>query len=389
VHIVLVATTYPAPSRLAAEPSYTSIARELARRGDSVTVVAGHGDGSPERETIDGVDVVRSLRPQVGDDLKVTSVASQCRALRSALRGHDDAVLLFADATGLPPALLGVSPETRRCVDLCVDWALTGYAASHPWWGWSGAAGGMARVSAKALGAVIERPDARNSQFLSWKKSRWEELLVRGVPVASAHVLSPGIDTSLFSYRPEPIADGDVRLQYQGPLRRDGGVNAIFLAMNSLPSRVRLRIVAESMEESYLAELAELGRAAGVTDRVEVVPAPGEAQRLSLLRSAAVFIQSSESVEAFPRYALEAASAGIPVVAAQPESGDDTGPWEEGSALRFPTGNPRALAELVATCLGEPDAVARLTRDARRLVERRFGTVHTVDQLERHLRAQL
>jgi len=385
VHLVLVATTYPAPTRPAGEPSYTAIAREFVRRGNSVTVVAGSRDGAAERETLDGVDVLRLLRPRTADDLKVSSVAAQCRALRAALRANADSAIFYADAAGLPPALLGVSPETTRCVDLGYDWALTGYAASHPWWSWCLSAGGLARMSAKALGAVIDRPDARDCRFISWKQSRWEELLLRGVPIAAAQVLRPGVDTALFSYRPEPITDGTLRLQYQGPMRRDGGLNAIFLAMNSLPERVRLRIVAESTESSYLAELAELGRAAGVTSRVEVVPAAGEAQRLSLLRSAAVFIQSSESADSFPRYALEAASAGVPVVAAQPESGKDEGPWEDGAALRFPAGNPRKLAEHVHTCLAEPDMVVRLTREARRLVERGFGVVHTVDQLERHL----
>ncbi len=382
MHIVLVSATYPAQSRPAAEPSYTAIARECVRRGHSVIAVAGSESGAVERETLDGVDVVRALQTSYAGDVKVGSIAAQCRALRSALRRGDDAVLLFGDATGVTPALLGVAPDVPRYVDIGYDWALTGFGASHPWWQWCASAGRMARVSAKALGAVIERPDARDAHFLAWKQSRWKELLGRGVPVAAARVLRPGIDTGLFSYAPSAIEDGEIRLQYQGPLRRVGGLNAIFLALNSLPARVRLRIVAEGAESSYLAELAELGRAAGVTDRVEVVPAAGEAQRLSLLRGAALFVHSSESGDAFPRYALEAASAGVPVVAAETESGDDVSPWKPATALRFPAGNPRALAECVESCLAQPELVERLSRAGRILVERGFGVVYTVDRLE-------
>jgi glycosyltransferase involved in cell wall biosynthesis len=381
VHIVFVTATYPALTRRASEPSYTSLARECVRRGHRVTVLAAASDGARERETLDGVAVIRALRASTNEELRVGSVGAQCRALRSAVRGGD-AVVVFADADGLPPALLGVAPDTRRWVDLGSDWALRGFAASHPWWKWSESAGGMARLSAKAVGAVIERPDARDCGFLSWKRSRWEELLSRGVPVASASVLRPGIDTGVFSFKPRPLGDGEIRLQYQGPLRRVGGLNAVFLALNSLPERVRLRIVAESTESSYLAELAELGRAAGVTGRVEVVPAAGEAQRLPLLRSAHVFVQSSESDEEFPRYALEAAAAGLPVLAARPESGEDHSPWTDGAALRFPAGNPRELAEQISGCLAGPDLVERMTRSARVLVERGFGVVYSVNQLE-------
>jgi glycosyltransferase involved in cell wall biosynthesis len=382
VHIVVVTTAYPPRSRQTAEPSYAAVAKECVRRGHAVTALCGRASGSPEREDVDGVDVLRRLGPVTsGADLSVTSVASQCRSLRGALRGRDS-VILFAEADGLPPALLGVAPEVPRWIDLCHDWVLTAFAASHPWWVWSAEAGGMARISAKALGAVIERPDARGSGFLSWKRARWEELLSRGVPVAAARVLRPGIDTAVFGFQPREIGGDTVRLQYQGPLRRDGGLNAVFLALNGLPERVRLRIVAESTEASYLAELAEVGRAAGVTGRVEVVPAANEAQRLPLLRSADVFVQSSESGQAFPRYALEAAAAGIPVVAARPESGEDISPWRGKSALRFPAGNPRALTECLESCLKSPELVTQMTRAARRMVEESLGVVYSADQLE-------
>ncbi len=383
MRIVLVATTYPAERRPAAEPSYTAIAQELARRGHDVAALASADTELPARETISGVHVVRVLAGVEASETRTAVVAKQCRALAALLKGTAPVVVLFADASGLPAALLGVPGAAATWVDLGCDWPLTAFAASHPWWSRARGLRGMARLAAKTLGAAIDPPDVQKSGFVVWNRSRWEELLLRGLPVQSAHVLRPGIDTRLFAYRPRALGEGEIRLQYQGPMRRDGGLNAVFLGLQQLPSRVRLRIAAESTEASYLAELGELGRAAGVMDRVDVAPVAGEAQRLGLLREADVFVHSRESVEEFPRYALEAASAGVPIVAARVLGADDAAwPWGSAAVSEFPAGNPRGLAGCVDELLaGRSDATAR-TRTARAIVEKRFGAVYTVDQLE-------
>lgn len=385
MQIVVVANTYPAERRPASEPSYTAIAQELARRGHRVGALAGSAPGAAAREEIGGVSVVRELVVAEGPETRTAAVARACRALRGLLRGDEPSAVLFADATGLPAALLGVPPAGSLWVDLGHDWPLTAFAASHPWWTHALALRGMARLTARTLGAAIDPPDVQESGFVVWSETRWKELLVRGLPVQGAHVLRPGIDTRLFGYRAPATPTGEVRLQYQGPLRRDGGLNAVFLALQRLPERVRLRIVAESTEASYLAELGELGRAAGVMERVDVTPAAGEAQRLALLREAHVFVHSSESAEEFPRYALEAAAAGVPVVAARTSAAEAAWPWGARAVLEFPAGNPGELAARIDEVLGTPREASERPRLARQLVESRFGVTYTVDQLEPRL----
>ena len=393
MRIVLVATTYPARQRPASEPSYTAIAQELARRGHDVTVLAAAESDLPLREDIAGVRVLRSLTTVDASETSTGIVAKSCRAVRQALKGREPPTVLMGDTTGLPAAVLGVSGARSLWVDLGYDWPLTAFAASHPWWTHARSLSGMARLKAKGLGAAIDPPDVGESHFLVWSRARWKDLLVRGLPVQSARVLRPGIDTRLLSYREPLPCESEFRLQYQGPMRRDGGLSALFLALQRLPERVRLRIVAESMEASYLAELAELGRAAGVMDRVDVMPAAGEAQRLALLREAHAFVDSRETSAEFPRYALEAAAAGVPVLAARASSPGGVRPppaaeaasewtWGTGAVGEFPAGDPRELAACVEDLLAKPGAVARRTRLARKLVEGGFGITYTVDQVE-------
>ena len=383
MQIVVVANSYPAERRPASEPSYTAIAQELARRGHGVTAVTCAEPGRAGREEISGVRVVRTLVRVDAAETSAATIARACRALRQEIRGRERVVVLFADAGDLPAALLSVPSRGALWVDLGYDWPLTGFAVSHPWWTNALALRGMARLTAKALGAAIDPPDVQEAAFVVWNEARWKELLVRGLPVQSAHVLRPGVDTRLFAYRPPETGDGEIRLQYQGPLRRDGGLNAVFLGLQRLPARVRLRIVAESTEASYLAELGELGRAADVMDRVDVMPAVAEAQRLALLREAHVFVHSRETAEEFPRHALEAAAAGVPVVAARVH-GEDRAAWIWGSGAvsDFPAGDPRLLAARVEEILSQPDAAAERTRAARRIVESRFGVSYAADQLE-------
>jgi len=63
-----------------------------------------------------------------------------------------------------------------------------------------------------------------------------------------------------------------------------------------------------------------------------------------------------------------------------PDAGD--WPWEPGSVLEFPAGDPRELAARVEELLGGNGTARSTARRARRLVEARFGVTYTVDQLE-------
>mgnify|MGYP002623577317 CR=1 FL=1 len=391
MRVVLVCSSFPASSRPAELPSYAAIAVELARRGEAVDVLCLRAGGDEDEALPRGLRVHRRLRCAGDDGTSIGDVGHDCRALRRLLRGPPGTSVVFADAGGLSPALLRVAEGAPTVLDLSFDWAVAAFGAGHPWWRRCRELGAVERTLARAVGAETVAPDFRSFGFFVWHDARWKELLVRGLPVQSAKVLVAGVDTHVLRPRPEPPRGAQTTIVFHGSLTREGGLNAVFLALQGLPRTFRLRILARSSEDSYLAELAELGRAAGVTDRIEVVPSPGPAARAEILAAADVFVFPDERRSSFPRAALEAFAAGVPVVAARcPRTGASLGgdAFEDGAnSLLFPAGDPRSLAAAVTRLASDRALRDRLVERARHDAETRFGAPYSTDQLQSVLRS--
>jgi glycosyltransferase involved in cell wall biosynthesis len=103
---------------------------------------------------------------------------------------------------------------------------------------------------------------------------------------------------------------------------------------------------------------------------------PGDPRLWSILRSATVFVCPSE-IDQAPNVVLEAAAAGLPVVA--------LGVGETG--LLVAPGDQRGLAAAITTMLDDPQRARAIREAGRAHVEAHFDMAHSIDRLVDVLRA--
>jgi len=394
LRIVLLVSRYPPHHEAGAERRAEGVARELVRRGHSVRVLTSTPDGKTSREEEGALTVVRTLR--LGDDATrgLSSIASDCRRLRSELRTAD--VLLLSHCTGLTAALFAVAEDFgRTCFDVASDWLRLAGSPQHPWyvrWRPPSAGGRLGyrvkRVSAeKMLGIPIRPVPLPFGRSWFWSRARWKRCLAAGLGVHASAVLEPGIDVRLFAYAAHAIPEGDVRVLVIDPVERGSGLHTAVLALGDLPARVRLRISGEVKDEPYLYETAELGRAAGSFDRIEITAPSSLSELPAAIAEADVLVHASEQPQAFPRHVLEAFSVGIPVIAADPE-GAGSGVFVHGeNALTFVPGNAPQLARRLSALLNDDESRSKQVAAARACVEQKYALGYSVDQIEPEIRA--
>jgi glycosyltransferase involved in cell wall biosynthesis len=105
---------------------------------------------------------------------------------------------------------------------------------------------------------------------------------------------------------------------------------------------------------------------------------PGEvADVRPYLRMMDVFALTSTSVETFSNAALEAMSAGLPVVSAN--IGGMSEMLDRGGGKLYPPGNVEGLCAVLTPLLRDPVARLQMGRDARRVVLERFSWGRMVD----------
>ncbi len=394
LRIVLLVSRYPPHHKEGAERRAEGVARELARRGHTVQVLTSTPTGKSSREQEGPLTIVRTLR--LGDDAtrSLSSIGGDCRRLRAELRDAD--VLLLSHCTGLTAALFAVAEDFgRTCFDVASDWLSVAGSPQHPWYvRWRPPADGgrlgyrMKRASAeKMLGIPIRPVPLPFGRSWFWSRGRWKRCLAAGLGVHGSAVLEPGIDVRRFAYTPHAIPEGDVRVLFIDPVERGSGLHTAVLALGDLPSRVRLRISGEVKDEPYLYETAELGRAAGSFDRIEITAPNSLGDLPAAIADSDVLVHAAEEPQRFPRHVLEAFSVGIPVIAADP-------PAEKGevfvhgeNALTFAPGNAPELARRLTALLADDDARAKQVAAARACVEHKFALAYSVDQIEPEIRA--
>jgi glycosyltransferase involved in cell wall biosynthesis len=192
------------------------------------------------------------------------------------------------------------------------------------------------------------------------------------------------VDLRWFKFAPERSAEAGVRILFLGSVAREGGLHTAVLALRDVPENAVLRVAGPVKDKEYLAEVAELGRAGDVMQRIEFSAPVSRTDLPALLRSAHVLVVGDAEPEAFPRTLLQAFAVGTPVV------GTAIGPSAEAliegkTGLVFDVGNSHALARQLGRMLQEPELRAEVTRTARKLVERRYAIGYTTTQIERIL----
>ena len=403
LRLVVVIARYPRGDGDAQGLRCRDAARELARRGHVVTVLTS-AEGGRRIDDDEGVRVVRRLRTHSGTaprGLGAVGFAlgsrSDAAALRAELRRARAQVLVYWQLDGLSHALLGVN-RPRGCgvvCDVTTDWLLDVHRTGGNWFAiWERKPGsalgallrGFGKLCARLLLRLpIERPALPPGRAYFTSQQLWKRYLAAGVGVHNAEVITPGIELELFPFEPDRPVDGPIRLLYLGPIREGQGLHTVVLALGSLPRRVVLRIVGPVEEPEYLAEVAEVARAAGATRRMEVGKPVEHADVATLLSEAHVLVVPSEVPTSFPRLVLEAFAAGVPVVGTA--LGTAASALKEGrTGLTFDPGNAHALEQQVRALLSSKSARDAMVARARKLVEDEYALGFTVGQIERLLR---
>lgn len=401
--VVLVISAYPPHHAGGYELRCRDVARELARRGHRVTVLTGRAGGAGTGDDA-GVRVVRKLRAWPrgvngrGALLSfVLATSSDVRALRRETRRAKADVVCYWHQSGLSSALLAVRPPGGCGVacDVSSEWladaALTGGNWFRVWekragsW-WKRAAKAVVRAACAALlRTPVRRPPFPPGRCWFTSEERKADHLARGVAVEDAAVIRSGIELDKFPLRAPREPREGFRLLFVGRVKRQKGLHTAVIALGYLGKRARLRAVGPVEEPEYVAEVAELARATGTLDRIEIAGAVEHERVPALLADADALVFPSEKPEAFSRLVLEAFATGTPVVGTT-LGGTGEVLLEGATGLTFPPGNARELARQAARLMDEPGLAARLTAAARKLVEEKYSLGFTVDQIEALLR---
>jgi glycosyltransferase involved in cell wall biosynthesis len=158
-----------------------------------------------------------------------------------------------------------------------------------------------------------------------------------------------------------------------GRLVRKKGFEFLIDAMSAIPGVVLAIAGAGTLD----AELRERARRAGVAERTRFLGDQTQDRVAELLMAADVAVvpsvrDDSGNVDGLPNVVLEAMASGTPLVTT-PAGGIGAVADDGRTALVVPERDATALAAAVARVLADPALGRALGRDARRLVEARFG----------------
>jgi len=207
---------------------------------------------------------------------------------------------------------------------------------------------------------------------------RWEVTRLFGPPAAKVDVVPNGVDAARWRVGPDRVAaarrqwaaDGPL-VTYCGRLVHEKGVQDLLAAVPRLRRRHRgLRVVVAGTGPAET-ELRQQARSLRLGRSVVFAGFVPDADMAALVAAADCAVVPSR-YEPFGMVALEAVAAGTPVVAA------DVGGLAEVVAdgrvgVRFPAGDPVALADAASRLLGDPELGRRLVRAGRAAIAAEHG----------------
>jgi glycosyltransferase involved in cell wall biosynthesis len=161
------------------------------------------------------------------------------------------------------------------------------------------------------------------------------------------------------------VAPGEPLALYAGRVTADKGLLVLAAALERVPS---LHLAVAGDGEA----LPELRRRAARLPRLHLLGQVSPDEVAPLLAAADLFVHPSCCAEGLPSSILEAAAAGLPVVAT-PQGGTVEVIPSPAHGLLVPPGDPGALAEALSRLAGDPALRARLGAEALGLVSERFG----------------
>ena len=345
-----------------AEIHFFEIFGRLAAAGHRVRLVCSGWAGASATATINGIEVRRSGRRN--------SFALLGRgAVRRAIAGERPDIVV-EDINKLPLFLASIT-ELPFCVLVPHLFGETAFQEA-PW----------------PMAATVwlgERPlprAYRRAGFHAISESTRDDLVARGVDLASIRVIHPGVDGQRFCPSPAAPRSLEPRFLYVGRLKRYKGVGlaieALAVARRSRPD-LRLDIAGTG---DHRATLERLAAQLGQTDAVTFHGFVSEERKIALLRTAWANLFPSPK-EGWGITVVEAAACGTPSLASDsPGLRDSVRHMETGYLV--PHGEVGALAARMLELAGDPALVARLGHAARRFAER-LTWERAAAETERHL----
>ena len=343
------------------------LCRELAARGHDVTVVtARHTSSAPERESMDGFDVVR-VKPRMV--VLRTPIAPR---IRSVLRD------LPADVihAHLPPPLsahYAADASEQRGQPLVVtyhcDVEIPSFLGSF-----------IETLYRRSLGASTLRRAAKvivtTKTYAATSRAVWRHSPVVIPNAVDIHRFSPEIDGGSVRSKLKIPPDRPTVLLV-GRIVPHKGVEHFIEAARFLPG-VQLLVAGEG---SSLETMEHLALALGVQDRVRFLGRVSEENLPKVYAACDVFVLPSVSrLEAFGIVALEAMATGKPVVVADiPGVREVIEDGREG-LLADPV-NPRDLADKIQRLVADPALRAEMGRRGREKVLAAFTTETVANQV--------
>jgi len=349
------------------ESHVQGLSRELAARGHEVTVItARHTSSAPERESVDGFDIIR-VKPRM--IVLRTPIAPKMRPL---IRGLDVDVI----HAHLPPPLsahYAADAAEQRGLPLVLTYHCDVEIPSPV-----GAL--IETLYRRSLGASTLDRAAKvivtTRTYAATSRAVWRQTPVVIPNAVDAHHFHPEVDGSSVRTKLRIPRDRPVVLLV-GRIVAHKGVEHFIEAARYLPG-VSLVVAGEG---SSLEAMERLAATLGVQDRVQFLGRVSQENLPKVYAACDVFVLPSVSrLEAFGIVALEAMATGKPVVVADiPGVREIIEDGREG-LLADPM-NPQDLARKIQALLADPGLRAEMGRRGREKVLAAFTTETVAQQV--------
>jgi len=336
--------------------------RAISRQGVDVRVIAMHSPGTPARECIGGVEVVRP-RYWWPEDREL--LRKEGGGLPATLRKYPLASLQIA-----PFALVHALAAVRCARDsdlIHAHWTLSAAAAQLGRWMHRRRV--LATVHGSDIFQVTRHPVGawltskvlrRCDRITAVSNALMEAAIAAGADRRKIQTISNGVDTRRFA----PPRDGNRErvILYVGSFIERKGVKHLLAAMpevlGALP-HYRLALVGEGPQHAQLRQLAD---GLGVAERVDFLGFLPQDQVRSWMQRAQLFVLPSLE-EAQGVVLLEALACGTPVVASQVDGIPEVITPDVG--VLVPPADPAALAGAIRAALASSSRWADMSRCAR------------------------
>jgi glycosyltransferase involved in cell wall biosynthesis len=342
---ICVFTGHYAPHMGGVEQYNSALWSRIAMRGCSVLLITGNTDNAPERESLDGIEVLRlPVFNVINGRLPIIKPAPAFfRLLRYAREWRPDLVVTntrFFPICVLGRFLAGLGKVPHFHIEHGSEHIKLGNGIinliGHAWDHLMG-------------GYVIRRADR------SYGVSRSISVIAGHLGCKACGVMYNGVDSSIF--RPGPsslrerlgIADGTFLFVFAGRLIEDKGIKILLEAFKLLPKGLScaLAIAGSGHLEEYVNEESKRNPAVHFVGRLR------QEEVLDLLRGGDCFILPTSYPEGLPTSILEAQAVGLPVITT-PKGGNAEAVTDGVNGFIVPPGDVRSLMEAMRNAAKDP-----------------------------------